>query len=95
LVVVIIIIIVVIIIIVLIIAAFLSPVIVVVVVLGGLGSIGGAFLGAMIIGLIDSLAGFYIGSDMREVAVFGVFLLILILRPQGLFGGRQTLSHVS
>ena len=67
----------------------------VVVVLGGLGSIGGAFLGAMIIGLIDSLAGFYIGSDMREVAVFGVFLLILILRPQGLFGGRQTLSHVS
>ena len=67
----------------------------VVVVFGGLGSIGGAFLGAMIIGLIDSLAGFYIGSDMREVAVFGVFLLILILRPQGLFGGRQTLSHVS
>ncbi|QIE45968.1 branched-chain amino acid ABC transporter permease [Pseudohalocynthiibacter aestuariivivens] len=67
----------------------------VVVVLGGLGSIGGAFLGAMIIGLIDSLSGFYIGSDMREVAVFGVFLLILILRPQGLFGGRQTLSHVS
>ncbi|MFX0543518.1 branched-chain amino acid ABC transporter permease [Roseovarius sp. S4756] len=67
----------------------------VVVVLGGLGSIGGAFVGAMIIGLIDSLAGFYIGSDMREVAVFSVFLLILILRPQGLFGGRQTLSHVS
>lgn len=67
----------------------------VVVVLGGLGSIGGAFLGALIIGLIDSLSGFYIGSDMREVAVFGVFLLILILRPQGLFGGRQTLSHVS
>lgn len=67
----------------------------VVVVLGGLGSIGGAFLGAMIIGLIDSLAGFYIGSDMREVAVFGVFLLILILRPQGLFGGRLNLSHVS
>ncbi|WP_050526266.1 branched-chain amino acid ABC transporter permease [Pseudorhodobacter aquimaris] len=67
----------------------------VVVVLGGLGSIGGAFLGAMIIGLIDSLSGFYIGSDMREVAVFGVFLLILILRPQGLFGGRLKLSHVS
>ncbi len=67
----------------------------VVVVLGGLGSIGGAFLGAMIIGLIDSLAGFYIGSDLREVAVFSVFLLILILRPQGLFGGRLNLSHVS
>ncbi|MGX9854549.1 branched-chain amino acid ABC transporter permease [Limimaricola variabilis] len=67
----------------------------VVVVLGGLGSIGGAFLGAMIIGLIDSFAGFYVGSDLREVAVFGVFLLILILRPSGLFGGRLNLSHVS
>ena len=67
----------------------------VVVVLGGLGSIGGAFLGAMIIGLIDSLSGFYIGSDLREVAVFSVFLLILILRPQGLFGGRLNLSHES
>ena len=66
----------------------------VVVVLGGLGSIGGAFLGAMVIGLIDSLSGFYIGSDLREVAVFGVFLLILILRPSGLFG-RKNLAHVS
>ncbi|MDF2097296.1 branched-chain amino acid ABC transporter permease [Aquibaculum arenosum] len=66
----------------------------VVVVLGGLGSIGGAFVGAMIIGLIDSLSGFYIGSDLREVAVFGVFLLILILKPSGLFG-RRSLAHVS
>lgn len=65
------------------------------VVLGGLGSIGGAFLGAMIIGLIDSLSAFYLGSDLREVAVFGVFLAILILRPSGLFGGRLNLSHVS
>ncbi|MEH3147420.1 MAG: branched-chain amino acid ABC transporter permease [Methylobacterium frigidaeris] len=67
----------------------------VVVVLGGLGSIGGAFAGALLIGLIDSVAGFYIGSDMREVAVFGVFLLILILRPSGLFGARLQLAHVS
>jgi len=66
----------------------------VVVVLGGLGSIGGAFLGAMVIGLIDSLSGFYLGSDLREVAVFGVFLVILILRPSGLFG-RKNLAHVS
>lgn len=66
------------------------------VVLGGLGSIGGAFAGALVIGLIDSLSAFYLGSDLREVAVFGVFLLILILRPQGLFGGsRLNLGHVS
>lgn len=67
----------------------------VVVVLGGLGSIGGAFAGAMVIGLIDSLAGYYIGSALREVAVFSVFLLILILKPSGLFGARLNLSHVS
>ncbi len=67
----------------------------VVVVLGGLGSVVGAFFGAMVIGLIDSLAGFYIGSDIREAVVFGVFLLILILKPSGLFGSRLKLSHVS
>lgn len=67
----------------------------VVVVLGGLGSITGAFLGAMIIGLIDSFSGFYIGSDFREVFVFGIFLLILILKPSGLFSSRVNLSHVS
>lgn len=67
----------------------------VVVVLGGLGSLTGAFAGAMIIGLIDSFAGFYIGSDVREVVVFGVFLLILILKPSGLFSNRLSLSHVS
>ena len=67
----------------------------VVVVLGGLGSIGGAFAGAMIVGLIDSFAGFYLGSEIREIAVFGVFLLILILKPSGLFSSRLNLSHVS
>ena len=67
----------------------------VVVVLGGLGSIPGAFVGAMIIGLIDSLSGFYIGSDLREAVVFGAFLVILILKPSGLFGTRQNLSHMS
>ncbi|MCB1400626.1 MAG: branched-chain amino acid ABC transporter permease [Rhodobacteraceae bacterium] len=67
----------------------------VVVVLGGLGSIPGAFVGAMLIGLIDALAGFYIGSDLREAVVFGVFLIILILRPSGLFGTRVKLSHIS
>ncbi|ATI43840.1 branched-chain amino acid ABC transporter permease (plasmid) [Pacificitalea manganoxidans] len=65
------------------------------VVLGGLGSIPGAFFGALIIGLVDALSGFYIGSDLREAVVFGIFLLILILRPSGLFGTKLNLSHVS
>lgn len=67
----------------------------VVVVLGGLGSIPGAFVGALVIGLIDSLSGFYIGSDLREAVVFGVFLVILILRPSGLFGSKAKLAHIS
>ncbi len=67
----------------------------VVVVLGGLGSLGGAFAAAIIIGLLDSFASFYIGSDVREIIVFGVFLLILILKPSGLFSARLNLSHVS
>ncbi|CAM3172834.1 branched-chain amino acid ABC transporter permease [Paracoccus nototheniae] len=67
----------------------------VVVVLGGLGSIPGAFFGAMVIGIVDSAAGYYIGSGLREAVVFGLFLVILILRPSGLFGKRMTLSHLS
>ncbi|GAA5541575.1 MULTISPECIES: branched-chain amino acid ABC transporter permease [Brucella/Ochrobactrum group] len=67
----------------------------VVVVLGGLGSIPGAFFGALIIGVIDAMSGYYIGSDLREAVVFGIFLLILILKPSGLFGKRLTLSHLS
>lgn len=67
----------------------------VVVVLGGLGSIPGAFVGALIIGVIDTISGYYIGSDLREAVVFGIFLLILILKPSGLFGKQLNLSHLS
>ncbi|RAR50176.1 amino acid/amide ABC transporter membrane protein 1 (HAAT family) [Paraburkholderia unamae] len=58
----------------------------VIVVLGGLGSLPGALVGSMFIGLIDSLAGYYISPDMKEVVYFAIFLVILILRPTGLFG---------
>ncbi len=58
----------------------------VIVVLGGLGSLGGAFLGSMIIGLIDSLSGYYIAPDLKEVVYFLIFIGILILRPTGLLG---------
>lgn len=58
----------------------------VIVVLGGLGSLSGAFLGSMIIGLVDSLSGYYIAPDLKEVVYFVIFLGILILRPTGLLG---------
>lgn len=67
----------------------------VVVVMGGLGSITGALVAALVIGLVDAFAGYYLGSDIKEVAVFGLFLLVLIFRPSGLFGTARNLSHVS
>lgn len=58
----------------------------VIVVLGGMGSLVGAFFGAMLIGLVDSLAGYYIAPDLKEVVYFAIFILILAFRPTGLFG---------
>lgn len=58
----------------------------VIVVLGGLGSLPGAVVGSLFIGLVDSLAGFYVGPDLKEVVYFVIFLVILIVRPTGLFG---------
>jgi branched-chain amino acid transport system permease protein len=63
----------------------------VVVVLGGMRSMYGAFLGAMIIGIVDSLSGYYIAPDLKEVVYVAIFILILIFKPTGLFGfGRGT-----
>lgn len=61
----------------------------VIVVLGGLGSMYGALCGALIIGLVDSLAGFYIAPDLKEVVYFVIFILILVFRPTGLFGAGR------
>ncbi|MEO6958460.1 MAG: branched-chain amino acid ABC transporter permease, partial [Burkholderiaceae bacterium] len=58
----------------------------VIVVLGGMGSMYGALFGALIIGLVDSLSGYYFAPDLKEVAYFIIFILILIFRPTGLFG---------
>jgi branched-chain amino acid transport system permease protein len=60
----------------------------VVVVLGGLGSIGGALLGGLIVGLVETFSGFYVGTAWKEVSYFIMFILVLLLRPAGLFGQR-------
>jgi branched-chain amino acid transport system permease protein len=63
----------------------------VVVVLGGMRSVYGAFFGAMIIGIVDSLSGYYIAPDLKEVVYFAIFIVILVFKPTGLFGlGRGT-----
>jgi branched-chain amino acid transport system permease protein len=57
-----------------------------VVVLGGLGSIKGTFIGGILIGLIESVGAAFIGDGYRDFIGFAAFLIILALRPQGLFG---------
>lgn len=61
----------------------------VIVVLGGLGSLSGALVGSLLIGIVDSLAGFYIAPDLKEVVYFLIFLGILVVRPTGLFGAGR------
>lgn len=56
------------------------------VVLGGLGSIAGAFLGGLTIGLVQQLSTLVLPNQLQNTAIFVVFLLIVLLRPQGLFG---------
>ena len=58
----------------------------VVVVLGGFGSIGGALLASFVIGFIEVFSSVFIGLGYSELVVFSLFILILVLRPAGLFG---------
>lgn len=58
----------------------------IIVVLGGLGSIGGAILGGIIIGLIESVAPQFMTATWTEAIVYGLFLLFLFVKPSGLFG---------
>jgi branched-chain amino acid transport system permease protein len=58
----------------------------VVVVLGGMGSMAGAFLGGLIIGVVESFSGFLLSPVLKEVAYFLVFIMILVLKPSGLLG---------
>jgi branched-chain amino acid transport system permease protein len=58
----------------------------VIVVLGGMGSIGGAYWGGLIVGILESIGAQLLPVSFAEALVFLVFLLVLYLRPAGLFG---------
>ncbi|MGE3623405.1 MAG: branched-chain amino acid ABC transporter permease LivH [Bdellovibrionales bacterium] len=55
-------------------------------VLGGIGSLPGAMIGGVLIGLIESLWAGYVNAQYKDVAVFGILMLVLMVRPNGLFG---------
>ena len=55
-------------------------------VLGGIGSIIGAFWGGMIIGLVQQFSTLVLPTQLQNATIFVCFLLVVMLRPQGLFG---------
>jgi branched-chain amino acid transport system permease protein len=59
------------------------------VILGGMDSVIGAALGGLVIGIIESLTQGYIGQGLREIAGFIVIIVVLMVRPYGLFGSRD------
>jgi branched-chain amino acid transport system permease protein len=61
----------------------------VVVVLGGMGSFTGAFAGGLIIGVAESLGAIFLPGSMKAIVSFSIFILILLFKPTGLFGGRR------
>lgn len=61
-----------------------------VVVLGGLGSLWGSFVGGILIGILEESVASQVGPQYRDLIVFSFLVLILVLRPQGLFGRKVT-----
>jgi branched-chain amino acid transport system permease protein len=62
----------------------------VIVVLGGMGSMEGALLGGICIGLVQSLSGYYVAPAYGQMFYFLLFLLVMVFRPNGLLGQRGT-----
>jgi branched-chain amino acid transport system permease protein len=60
----------------------------VVVALGGFGSIHGALVGALLVGMLEVFGGFYLSPEMKMVPVYVAYLAVVLLRPQGLLGRR-------
>ena len=60
----------------------------VIVIVGGLGSMTGALLGGVLIGLSEALAGLFVAPSAKSMFSFGLLILVLLLRPQGLLGKR-------
>ena len=59
-----------------------------IVVLGGMGSFTGALLGGLLIGVVESVGGLWLGESLGQIGIFVIFIAVLLFRPQGLFGAR-------
>ena len=54
--------------------------------LGGFGSLLGALVGGLLLGVVNALVGRYVSSNYQTVIAFGILLLLLAVRPQGIVG---------
>lgn len=61
----------------------------VVVIFGGLDSVPGALVGGVTVGVVEALAGFYLGGEYKLLATFSLLVLVLLARPYGLFGTHE------
>jgi branched-chain amino acid transport system permease protein len=59
-----------------------------IVVLGGMGSVAGALIGGLVVGVVESLSGLWLGESLGQIGIFVMFILVLLVRPSGLFGER-------
>jgi branched-chain amino acid transport system permease protein len=59
-----------------------------IVVLGGMGSFAGAAIGGFLIGITEALGGLFLGEQLGQIGISLIFILILLLKPTGLFGSR-------
>lgn len=57
-----------------------------IVVLGGMGSFGGALVGGLLIGVVESLGGLWFGDSLGQMGIFAIFIVVLLVRPRGFFG---------
>ena len=71
-------------------AAFVTGKGLVVMILGGLGSLPGAIVGGLLLGVMEFEATWFLGATYRDILAFAILFLVLVLRPQGLMGARTT-----
>ncbi len=59
-----------------------------IVVLGGMGSVAGSLIGGLFVGVVESLSGLWLGESLGQIGIFVMFILVLLVKPSGLFGER-------
>jgi branched-chain amino acid transport system permease protein len=60
-----------------------------IVVLGGMGSIAGALIGGLCVGVVESFSSIFLGQALGQIGIFIMFIVVLLARPSGLFGARS------